>query len=59
MKKLYLCNGKKKDCHKQSCYRTGGDCRNTFDKKYRLNKSGGVFDQKYGLEIERQIPENA
>ena len=59
MKRLYLCNGQKKDCSKTNCYKNNGDCRHTFDKKYRINKSGGVFDHKYGLEIERQVPENA
>lgn len=32
---FYLCDGKKEDCTKQSCYKKGGPCRHTADERHR------------------------
>lgn len=34
---FYLCNGKKKDCKKRTCYQKGGICRHTTDINYATN----------------------
>lgn len=39
---FYLCNGEKKDCKKQSCYKRGGECKHTKDVRYAKN-----FHKKY------------
>ena len=53
-KKAYLCNGKVKGCKKTYCYLNGGECRHTYDRRYRRNKFLNIFDD-IGMEIEIMV----
>lgn len=37
---LYLCDGKVKKCKKGECYRNGGKCRHTTQRKNRKKADG-------------------
>lgn len=47
----YLCDGKKKDCKKDLCYKNtnGGPCRHTSDVEHAINfrKEGNAAYQSY------------
>lgn len=40
---LYLCDGERPDCKKTGCYKTGGECRHTFDVEHARNFSEEKF----------------
>lgn len=62
MKKLYLCNGNAPGCNKRHCWKNGGECRHTKNKKYRLdavnvievNIGGNVWEMR-SCDIEKMI----
>lgn len=37
---LYLCDGKVENCKKDECYRNGGKCRHTTQRKNRKKADG-------------------
>lgn len=52
-KVFYLCNGKKADCKKRTCYINGGNCRHTSDVECALNfertgkyKNGHIYEKR-------------
>ena len=40
---LYLCDGERPDCKKPHCYKTGGNCRHTFDVEHARNFAKETF----------------
>lgn len=34
---MYLCNGKREECKKNTCYTKGGGCQHTSDIRYARN----------------------
>lgn len=61
-KVFYLCDGKKEDCKKNTCYKNGGGCKHTSNVKHALNfkRAGenGSFYEKEGVSRNETPPRN-
>ena len=43
MSVLYLCNGNKKGCNKKHCWKNGGNCKHTTDKKDKIVRPDVIY----------------